>query len=169
MWPVHPETFDPATGGRKCDSRLSIANSGASHYWIHRLDKQGVADSLSELHNHGVRESAPGRCNEAVLCACAEWLTGATHPPSIREFARQPPIPQLSFSNEGDWRRHGTVLSKPPGRSQQSKQKEVAAAKSAPAGQKEPVESLLKGISSAYASKVDRPAMWTVWGEHGVT
>ena len=42
----------------------------------------------------------------------------------------------------------------------------MAAAESAPVGQNEPAESFFDGISAAYTSKFDRPAIRTTYREH---
>ncbi len=49
-----------------------------------------------------------------------------------------------------------------------AEQEKMAAAKRAAIGQQDPVEGLLHGISNADASKIDRPAIRTLRGEHSV-
>jgi hypothetical protein len=46
-----------------------------------------------------------------------------------------------------------------------SEQEKVVAAQTAPAGFEEPVESPFHGISRAYASEIDRSAIWTACRE----
>lgn len=59
-----------------------------------------------------------------------------------------------------------SLLGGPSDGSLPSKKEEVAAAESAPVGQKDPVESSLYGVSDAYTSKLDRSAMWTTCREY---
>jgi hypothetical protein len=42
----------------------------------------------------------------------------------------------------------------------------MPATERAPEGQKQPVESCLKEVPVAYASEIDRSAMWTPWKQH---
>jgi len=59
-----------------------------------------------------------------------------------------------------------TSLGNPEKGSLPSKQEKVMAAESAPVGQNNPAESSFEGISAADVSKLNRPAMRAVYGEH---
>ena len=61
--------------------------------------------------------------------------------------------------------RRTTGLRRAPDESLPSEQEKVVAAKTAPAGFEEPVEGSFHGISRAYASEIDRSAMWTACRE----
>ena len=56
-------------------------------------------------------------------------------------------------------------LRRVPNETMPSQQEKVVAAKTAPAGLKDPVEKALHGISGAHASEIDRSAMWTACRE----
>lgn len=59
-----------------------------------------------------------------------------------------------------------TSLGNPEKGSLPSKQEKVMAAESAPVGQNNTAESPFQGISAADVSKLNRPAMRAVYGEH---
>lgn len=88
-------------------------------------------------------------------------------PSSARGFARSGSTGQARRPGVDGAGRHRIPailfkrLRRVPDESLPSEEEEVVAAKSAPAGFEEPVESRLDGISGAYASEIDRSAMRT--------
>lgn len=99
------------------------------------------------------------------LQACLRWLHHfcVAHPSGWR---RQSNHGRGGFESKR-LARHG-VSGSPVSGSQPAKHEEVVAAKRTPIGQKYPVKGLLDGVAHAYASKIDRSAMWTPWVEHRI-
>jgi hypothetical protein len=59
-----------------------------------------------------------------------------------------------------------SILRRSVSRGEPPENEEVAATERASEGQKQPVESCLKGVPVAYSSEIDRSAMWAPCKQH---
>ena len=105
-----------------------------------------------------VASSAAGR---AALSTIAAWMPRTL----FRQFCTAAAIEVRVYPSWGC--RYSSCSS---GRSvrwnEPPQHEEVAAAKRAPEGKKQPVESCLQGVPVAYTSEVDRSAMWAPCEQH---